>query len=121
MSSAFICGCAATMLTPDERAFFTDVRPWGLILFQRNIASAQQVQELVGSFRDAVGDDDAPVLIDQEGGRVQRLGPPSWPSYPPARSFGALYQSDKVAALKALRQTARLIADDLHGLGITVD
>ena len=121
MSSAFICGCAATMLTPDERAFFTDVRPWGLILFQRNITSAQQVQELVGSFRDAVGDDDAPVLIDQEGGRVQRLGPPSWPSYPPARSFGALYQSDKVAALKALRQTARLIADDLHGLGITVD
>src|SRR6188474_515414 len=104
MSSAFICGCAATMLTPDERAFFTDVRPWGLFLFQRNIASAQQVQELVGSFRDAVGDDDAPVLIDQEGGRVQRLGPPSWPSYPPARSFGALYQSDKVAALKALRQ-----------------
>jgi beta-N-acetylhexosaminidase len=121
MSSAFICGCAATMLTPDERALFTDVRPWGLILFQRNIASAEQVQELVGSFRDAVGDDDAPVLIDQEGGRVQRLGPPSWPSYPPARSFGALYRSDKVAALKALRQTARLMADDLHGLGITVD
>jgi beta-N-acetylhexosaminidase len=92
-----------------------------LILFQRNIAGAQQVQELVGSFRDAVGDDDAPVLIDQEGGRVQRLRPPSWPSYPPAQSFGALYRSDKVAALKALRQTARLMADDLHRLGITVD
>ena len=121
MSSAFICGCAATMLTPDERALFAEARPWGLILFRRNIAGPQQVRDLIASFRDVVGDDDAPVLIDQEGGRVQRLGPPSWPSYPPARSFGALYRNDKPAALKALRQVARLMADDLHALGITVD
>jgi beta-N-acetylhexosaminidase len=121
MSSAFICGCAATVLTPDERALFADARPWGLILFKRNIASPQQVQDLIGSFRDRVGDDDAPILIDQEGGRVQRLGPPSWPSYPPARSFGALYRGDKLAGLRALHQVARLIADDLHALGITVN
>jgi beta-N-acetylhexosaminidase len=121
MSSAFICGCAATVLTSDERALFADARPWGLILFQRNIASLPQVQDLVGSFRDIVGDDEAPILIDQEGGRVQRLGPPSWPVYPSARSFGALYRSDKLAGLRALRQVARLIADDLHALGITVN
>src|SRR4051812_3451904 len=121
MSSAFICGCAATMLTPDERALFAEARPWGLILFRRNIASPRQVRNLIASFRDVVGHDDAPALIDQEGGRVQRLGPPSWPSYPPAQSFGALYRNDKPAALKALRQVARLMADDLHALGITVD
>src|SRR5262245_33879531 len=121
MSSAFICGCAAATLTTDERALFADARPWGLILFQRNIANPQQVRDLIASFRHVVGDDDAPILIDQEGGRVQRLGPPSWPSYPPARSFGALYRSDKLAALKALRQVARLIAEDLQALGITVN
>jgi beta-N-acetylhexosaminidase len=121
MSSAFICGCAATVLTSDEQALFADARPWGLILFQRNIASPQQVQALVAAFRAAVGDDDAPVLVDQEGGRVQRLGPPFWQSYPPARSFGAVYQGDKLAGLNAARQVARLIADDLHALGITVN
>jgi beta-N-acetylhexosaminidase len=121
MSSAFICGCAATVLTADEQALFADARPWGLILFQRNIVSPQQVQALVAAFRAAVGDDDAPVLVDQEGGRVQRLGPPLWPSYPPARSFGALYHGDKLAGLNAVRQVARLIADDLHALGITAN
>jgi beta-N-acetylhexosaminidase len=121
MSSAFICGCAATVLTSDEQALFADARPWGLILFQRNIVSPQQVQALVAAFRAAVGDDDAPVLVDQEGGRVQRLGPPLWPSYPPARSFGALYHGDKLAGLNAVRQVARLIADDLHALGITAN
>jgi beta-N-acetylhexosaminidase len=121
MSSAFICGCAATVLTSDEQALFADARPWGLILFQRNIVNPQQVQALVAAFRAAVGDDDAPVLVDQEGGRVQRLGPPFWPLYPPARSFGALYHGDKLAGLNAARQVARLIADDLFALGITVN
>jgi len=121
MSSAFICGCAATMLTSDEQALFADARPWGLILFQCNIVNPEQVKALVAAFRAAVGDDDAPVLVDQEGGRVQRLGPPFWPSYPPARSFGTLYQGDRLAGLKAARQVARLIADDLHALGITVN
>jgi beta-N-acetylhexosaminidase len=92
-----------------------------LILFQRNIAGAQQVQELVGSFRDAVGDDDAPVLIDQEGGRVPRRGPPHWPVYPAGAAFGALYDRDRVLGLKAARLSAQLIANDLADLGITVD
>jgi beta-N-acetylhexosaminidase len=97
-----------------------EARPWGLILFKRNVETADQVAALTASFRDAVGTD-APVLVDQEGGRVQRLGPPHWPSYPAAAVYGRLYERDRAAALDAARLGARLIADDLHQLGIDVD
>ena len=63
--------------------------PWGLILFKRNVDNPQQVADLVSEFREIVGRPDAPVLIDQEGGRVQRLGPPHWPKYPPAAAYNA--------------------------------
>jgi len=118
---AFITGAAATQLTTDERAFLRDADPWGLILFTRNIESPDQVLRLVASFREAVGRDDAPVLIDQEGGRVQRLGPPHWSSYPPASTYGRLYERDVRAGLAAARLGARLIAADLATLGISVD
>ena len=78
-SSAFITGVSATELTVVERDFLRAERPWGFILFKRNVDSPAQVARLVGQLRDAVGEADAPVLIDQEGGRVQRLGPPHWP------------------------------------------
>ena len=74
-SRAFITGLAGTDITPAERAFLREAAPWGLIIFQRNIAVPEQVRRLVGEFRAAVGRADAPVLVDQEGGRVQRLGP----------------------------------------------
>ena len=77
---AFITGLAGTAITPEERAFLQEARPWGLILFKRNIDTAAQVFALASSFREIMGGADAPVLIDQEGGRVQRLGPPHWPS-----------------------------------------
>ena len=100
-------------LTADERAFLRDAEPWGLILFKRNIDTPEQVRWLVDEFRDAVGRDDAPVLVDQEGGRVQRLGPPHWPIYPPGAAYGALYDRDPAAGLAAARLGARLIAADL--------
>ena len=81
---ACILGCAAFHLAPDERAFFAKVQPLGLILFKRNADNPAQVIELIRSFRATVGRADAPVLIDQEGGRVQRLVPPNWPSFPSA-------------------------------------
>jgi beta-N-acetylhexosaminidase len=71
--------------------------------------------------RNAIGEADAPILIDQEGGRVQRLGPPHWPAYPPGAAFGALYDIDRASGLSAARLSARLIAADLLDLGITVD
>ena len=78
---AFITGVEGKTLTSDERSFIDHEHPWGLILFARNIEDPRQVHRLVDDFREAVGRGDAPVLIDQEGGRVQRLRPPHWETY----------------------------------------
>lgn len=118
---AFITGVSGTALTDDERAFLRDQRPWGFILFKRNIDTPDQVVRLVEEMRAAVGQPGAPVLIDQEGGRVQRLQPPHWPVYPPGAVFSALYDVDRETGLEAARLTARLIAADLDDLGIDVD
>jgi beta-N-acetylhexosaminidase len=119
MTRAFVCGCAGTALGGDERAFIRDARPWGLILFKRNVADREQLRALTDAFRDALGSDDAPVLIDQEGGRVQRMGPPHWPAYPAAVWFDAEIGGER--ALEAARLAARLMAYDLKEVGITVD
>jgi beta-N-acetylhexosaminidase len=121
MARAFITGVAGLLLTPEERAFLRDSEPWGFILFKRNVDTPAQVRDLVTALRETVGRSDAPVLIDQEGGRVQRLSPPHWPKYPPGAAFARLYESDKETGLAAARLGARLIAHDLAELGITVD
>ena len=118
---AFITGISGTVLTEDERAFLRDQQPWGFILFKRNVDTPAQVADLVRQLRDGVANPDAPVLIDQEGGRVQRLAPPHWPVYPPGAVFGALYDLDPGAGLEAAFLAARLIAGDLADVGITVD
>lgn len=118
---AFISGCAGTALGAEEKSFFRRANPWGLILFKRNVEGPAQLKSLTRDFRECVGRADAPVLIDQEGGRVQRLGPPHWPKYPAGARFGELYAKDPLAALAAARAVARLMADDLTSLGINVD
>ena len=120
-SRAFITGVSGLELSAAEREFIRAERPWGFILFKRNIDTPDQVSALVGELRSCLGEADAPVLIDQEGGRVARLSPPHWPVYPPGAVFGALYDLDPVLGLQAARLSARLIAADLIGLGITVD
>ena len=117
---AFITGLAGTVLTPAERAFLRESEPWGLIVFKRNVETPAQVTRLVASFRDAVGRD-AAVLVDQEGGRVQRLGPPHWPAYPTGAAYGRIYDRDAAAGLRAAYLGARLIAADLMAVGIDVD
>jgi beta-N-acetylhexosaminidase len=116
---ALIIGCAGTELTPDEVRLFSDINPWGLILFKRNCESPDQIQSLIKSFRTAVARSDAPVFVDQEGGRVQRLGPPHWRKYPEARKFGSLYQINPALALRTARNVGRLMAQDLFDLGFT--
>jgi len=118
---AFITGIAGLELTADERAFLRAERPWGFILFKRNIDNPAQVSVLVEELRETIGDLGAPVLIDQEGGRVQRLGPPHWPVYPPGAVFGTLYDIEPDLGLRAAWLSSRLIAADLIDLGITVD
>src|SRR5690606_26010370 len=93
----------------------------GFILFRRNCETPDQVRRLVDSLRSAVGRDDAPVLIDQEGGRVQRLRPPHWPDHPAAGRFAALAERDPDAAERAVRLNAQSIGLMLSDLGITVD
>jgi beta-N-acetylhexosaminidase len=117
---AFITGLAGLALSAAERAFVREAQPWGLIIFKRNVNTPLQVSELLKSFRDAVGRE-AAVLIDQEGGRVQRLAPPHWPTYPPGAVYGALYDRDKAVGLAAARLGGHLIAADLSALGIDVD
>ena len=119
--SAFISGCESLVLSADEKRFLRDADPWGFILFGRNIETPDQVQALVSSFRDCVGRENAPVLIDQEGGRVQRLRPPHWASYPSAALFGQLEQVSPGKGSQAAFMGARLMAHDLLALCITVD
>ncbi|MCP8939353.1 beta-N-acetylhexosaminidase [Alsobacter sp. SYSU M60028] len=118
---AFIAGCAGVALKADEAAFFRDAQPWGLIVFRRNVESPDQLRALTDAFRDAVGRTDAPVLVDQEGGRVQRLAAPHWPNYPSARRLASVHANDPLAARELVRLSATLMARDLREVGISVD
>ena len=104
---AFITGVSGPELTAAEREFIRAERPWGFILFKRNVDTPAQVARLVAELRETLGDPEAPVLIDQEGGRVQRLGPPHWPVYPPGAVFGSLYDRDPSLGLEAARLSNR--------------
>jgi beta-N-acetylhexosaminidase len=114
---AVILGCAGEELSAAERRFFADADPLGFILFRRNCRSRDQVRGLVETLRGCIGRADAPVLIDQEGGRVARLRPPEWRLYPSAARIASLPDP---TAQQAARLGARLIADDLAQLGVTV-
>lgn len=120
MTLACIFGCAGPELTRDEAAFFRAAQPWGFILFRRNIEEPAQLKALVASLRAAIDQPEAPVLVDQEGGRVQRMAPPQWRRYPPAGTLAALdLPLDERATL--VRLCARLIAHDLSVVGVDVD
>ena len=118
---AMIVGLKGQMPNAEEIAFYRGEQPWGFILFARNLAEPQQISDLVAALRDTVGGRDAPVLIDQEGGRVQRLRPPLAPNYPAAAVLGALYGADKQKGKRAAWLMSRLHAFDLMKYGINVD
>lgn len=118
---ALILGCSGTVLTEEEKAFYREVQPWGFILFGRNIASHDQIKRLTDDLRDTVAGRHAPVLIDQEGGRVQRIKPPLADKYPSGADLGAIYAQDREKGLRAAWLMSRLHAFDLLKLGIDVD
>ena len=121
MLRALIVGCSGTSLTAAEREFFKSARPCGFILFARNLESHAQIRALISDVKSAAGDDDLLVLIDQEGGRVQRLRPPLGRALPPAAVYGILYGSNPKKALASVSLLTRLLASDLRSLGINTD
>jgi beta-N-acetylhexosaminidase len=116
-----VVGCAGQQLTAEERVLFGVRKPLGLILFARNIDNPAQVRALIADFRGVVGNPLAPVLIDQEGGRVARLKPPHWPKFPAGTVFGQLYRRDSKAGEEAAYLNYRAIGAELAALGIDVD
>lgn len=118
---AFITGVAGKTISSEEREFLDHEHPWGLILFARNIEDRKQVHKLVDQFREAVGRSNAPVLIDQEGGRVQRLKEPHWQKHAPGQTLGNLWRANKKNGERAIYLQSRLIAYDLYEIGINVD
>ena len=119
--SPAIFGLQGLTLSDEEAAFFHDVRPWGIILFARNIESRDQLRALTDDLREKSGNAHLPILIDQEGGRVARLKPPLVPAYPPMGLYGELFEKDKAAAVEAARLGAALLAQDLFALGISIN
>ena len=118
---AAILGCAGPVLDADERRFLASADPAGFILFKRNCESPEQLRTLIAALRAAVARPAAPVLIDQEGGRVARLAPPHWRAPPAAALLGALAKVDAAAGERAAWLNARLVAADLFSLGVTVN
>ncbi len=118
---AVIFGCQGTELTAEEREFFQSENPLGLILFKRNIQSPEQVKALTDDFRKCVGRLDAPVLIDQEGGRVQRLKQPYWMELPPAKTYGDLYLINSEQAQKEALKHTDILVKNLKTVGVNVD
>jgi beta-N-acetylhexosaminidase len=114
-------GLAGPSLTDAERSFFRSADPAGFILFKRNCEDRAQVRALTDALRGLAGRDDVPILIDQEGGRVQRMGPPEWPRLPAAEVFARLYAMAPVSAMEAARLNARAIATMLCEVGVNVD
>lgn len=113
---AVIFGCAGQRLTADEKRFFADMQPWGAILFARNVDTPDQLRALTDDWRQCLGRD-VPILIDQEGGRVQRMGPPHWRDWMPA-----LAQSAKARdPARAMYLRGRLVGHDLRAVGIDVN
>ncbi|WP_417453357.1 beta-N-acetylhexosaminidase [Kiloniella sp.] len=119
--NSVIFGCEGHNLTDWEKGFFSEVKPYGYILFARNCDTPDQIRNLISELKSLSGNDDLPVLIDQEGGRVARLRPPHWRKTPPAAIFGQIFDRDQEKALRATYLNACLIAYELKELGVTAD
>ena len=118
---AVIFGCKSYDLSDEERSFFTGADPVGFILFERNCQSPDQIRRLCADLRSSVGRADAPILIDQEGGRVRRLKPPHWRMAQSAKTFADLAGRDSAKGIEAIRLNAQLMGRELADLGIDVD
>ena len=120
-TSAIIFGCEGTVLNDWERDFFADANPFGFILFKRNCESPEQLRHLTYDLREAIGREDAPILADQEGGRVTRLKPPHWRAAPAPGRLGALMEEEPAKADEAVKLNTALLAAELRDVGLNVN
>jgi len=122
MSTPLSCiiGLSGKQLTKSESIFLRDANPWGVILFARNVDYFDQLKSLTADIRNATGRNTL-IFIDQEGGRVQRMRPPNWSSFPSGDAYASIYRKNRQAGLRACYLGYRLIADDLRAVGITAD
>lgn len=120
-TSAVIFGCEGPVLSDWERDFFAESNPFGFILFKRNCETPEQLRHLTYDLREAVGREDAPILVDQEGGRVTRLKPPHWRAAPAPGRLGQLMEDDPELAEEAVRLNTRLLAAELRDVGMNVN
>lgn len=119
-ATAAIYSLSGPRLTPEEKSFFKETNPFGFILFARNCVDPEQLKTLTATLQDTMGRN-CPILIDQEGGRVQRLKPPTWRQYPPMRVFGEIAETDVPRAIENLRFTMMQLAEELIDVGLNVD
>jgi len=118
---AFITGVAGPQLGAEEKDFVKDQQPCGLILFDRNIEDRDQLKGLIGDYKEAVGSDHQMILIDQEGGRIQRMREPHWNKWPAGARYGELYREDPAAARLAAVLVYQMMAVELVDVGINVN
>ena len=118
---AFITGLAGPVLLAGERDFLRDARPCGVIFFDRNIENPQQLRRLVDDYLQAVGVGPQLVLIDQEGGRIQRMRAPHWRKWPAAARYGELYAKEPTAAVLAAQSVYRMMCEELVDVGVNVN
>ena len=118
---AFITGVAGPRLLEEERAFFKDARPCGLIVFDRNIENKDQLKRLIADYREAVGSDSQYILIDQEGGRIQRMRAPHWKIWPAGARYGELFKKDPDAAKRGAELIYQMMSEELVDVGINVN
>ena len=116
-----VFGCQGLTLTPEERTLFKEHNPLGLIIFDRNVQNPTQLKTLIDDFRNTVGRADAPVLVDQEGGRVSRLWPPYWQGLGWNRTYGDWYEENPEKGIEGVQKHAEILAEDLLSVGINVD
>ncbi len=121
MPTAVIFDCEGPRLSDEERAFFKDVDPWGFILFARHCESADQIRAHCDELRECVGRADAPILIDQEGGRVARMKPPVFSAHPAPAVFGELWKLDPAKAREASELNGYLLGRLVSDCGVNVN
>ncbi len=121
MPLAAIFDCEGPRASAEEKAFFKDVDPWGFIVFARHCASADELRAHCDELRACVGREDAPILIDQEGGRVVRMKPPTFPAHPAPAVFGDLWRLDPTVASEASRLNGYLLGRQVSDCGVTVN